>query len=128
MKKITIFGLGSLTGVIVTFLFFFLLGSLSGSQSNNDIQYFQQPGDCITKNDLEVFQVLEVGALAHELKPTDLGTSNGLVVLIYSDDISFYDEQKIKIPKNKCARQIGVYTYKTRNNNIKTVPVVEIRE
>ena len=128
MKKITIFGLGLLTGVIATFLFLFLLGSLRDNQNNNDIQYFQKPGDCITKNDLQVFQVLEIGALAHELKPTDWGTTNGLVVLIYSDNISFYDEQKIKIPKNKCARQIGVYTYETKNNNIKTVPVVEIRE
>ena len=51
-----------------------------------------------------------------------------IVLLINYDGKSYYDEQKIKIPAGKCARQRGTYQYTTRNDMFKTVPVVVIEE
>ena len=39
----------------------------------------------------------------------------------------FYDEQKITIPSGKCAKQVGIYQYHTKNGDMKTVPAVEIK-
>lgn len=49
-----------------------------------------------------------------------------LVLLINYDDKSYYDEEKNKIPSDKCARQIGTYRYSTKNELVKTVPAVVI--
>ena len=48
-------------------------------------------------------------------------------MLVNYDSKTYYDEQKIKIPTNKCARQIGTYQYTTKKDNFeKTVPAVVI--
>ena len=36
--------------------------------------------------------------------------------------------QVIEIPEGKCARQVGVYTYPTKMEIERTVPIVEIME
>jgi hypothetical protein len=86
---------------------------------------FPEKGECIaTKGEIEVFQVLEPNmALARTGNILD-----GIVVLLINyEGKTYYDEQKIKIPANKCARQIGTYQYTTRRDNFgKTVPAVVI--
>ena len=125
MKKMSIFIGGLITGIILTIgvsLFF------AGNNSTSDNpQFFEAPGECVTKNNLEIFQVLDNEyALAKEITGD---FSSSLIVLIFSpEEKSFYDEQKIIIPKGKCARQIGVYRYKTKLEIEKTVPVVQIME
>jgi len=53
--------------------------------------------------------------------------SNGiLALLINNDGKSYYDDQKIKIPAGKCARQIGAYQCTTRDKFSKTFPAVII--
>ena len=126
MKKLLIFISGIIVGIVLTIgasLFF-----AKQSNANENLKFFETPTECVTKKDLEVFQVLGDGyALAWEIG--DLEISTGLVVLISDPEgKSFYDDQKIKIPKGKCARQVGVYKYITKNNMEKTVPVVEIME
>ena len=49
-----------------------------------------------------------------------------MVLLVNYDGQTYYDNQKIIIPANKCARQIGTYQYSTKNETIKTVPAVVI--
>ena len=64
-------------------------------------------------------------ALANEIEEYDLPT--GIVVLLINKDGKYYyDDQVIKIPAGKCARQVGVYTYPTKMEIEKTVPIVEI--
>lgn len=125
MKKMSIFIGGLITGIILTIgvsLFF-----ASNDSISDNPQFFETPGECVTKNNLEVFQVLNDDyALASEVIG---GFSTSLVVLISNPEgNSFYDEQKIIIPKGKCARQIGVYKYRTKSEIDKTVPVVQIME
>ena len=54
------------------------------------------------------------------------GLKAGCVDLRQSAD-HFYDEQKITIPSGKCAKQVGIYQYHTKNGDMKTVPAVEIK-
>ena len=49
-----------------------------------------------------------------------------MVLLINNDNEAYYDGLKIKMPTNKCARQIGIYQYSTRMGIEKTVPAVVI--
>lgn len=49
-----------------------------------------------------------------------------VVMLLAKDGVSYFDSQKIKIPKGKCMRQIGTYKYLEHGYKEKTVPVVEI--
>ena len=85
---------------------------------------FSEKGECIvTKGELEILQVLKPNmALAEVGKyPNRI-----MVLLINNDDKAYYDNQKISIPTNKCARQIGTYRYTTKSDFVKTVPAVVI--
>lgn len=124
MKKLLIFISGVIVGVFLTFSFL----SSQPANSNKNLQLFETPKECVTKKNLRVFQALDDGyALAWEIDKS--GFSTHLVVLIHDpENKPFYDDQKIIIPKGKCARQIGIYKYITRNKMEKTVPVVQIME
>ncbi len=100
-----------------------------GSSTYNGITLFEKEGECISKNSFKVFQVLESGdALANELEQGfSISLSTGLTVLFLSENgQSYYDDQVIKIPSGKCAKQIGVFKYPTKSGIEKTVPIVSI--
>ncbi|MDR1679026.1 MAG: hypothetical protein LBR81_04535 [Prevotellaceae bacterium] len=98
------------------------------NQSNNGfygLTIFPEKGECITTSgEIEVFQVLE----PHIALARTGDIFDGIVVLILNyDGKSYYDDQKIKVPTNKCARQIGTYQYTTRQDGFeKTVPAIVI--
>jgi hypothetical protein len=80
-------------------------------------------GECIaTKGEIEIFQVLEPNmALAR----TGGDYRDRIVVLLINyEEKTYYDEQKVKIPANKCARQIGTYQYTSKDERNRTVPAV----
>jgi len=124
---------GFIVGVLATILVAFLI---SVANKPNDgllgLTIFPEKGECIaTAGEIEVLQVVKPNmALAKTVKYGAYGIrqySDEIVVLLIDyDGKTFYDEQKIKIPKNKCARQIGTYQYPTRNDFVKTVPAVVI--
>ena len=135
MKKFLIFIGGFVAGIIATILVAFLI---SVANKPNDgllgLTIFPEKGECITTDgEIEVFQVIESNmALAKTVK---YGGRSGrirqysdeiVILLIDYDGKTFYDEQKIKIPTNKCARQVGTYQYPTKNDFVKTVPAVVI--
>ena len=141
MKKFLIFIGGFVAGIAATVFVVFLI--YVANKSNDGLlglTMFPEKGECISTeyektdydlkkrrlvttvmNDLEVFQVLAPNmALARTHDFT-------VVLLINYDGISYYDDQKIQIPANKCARQIGTYQYTTKRDNFgKTVPAVVI--
>lgn len=134
MKKFLIFIGGFVAGILATILAFYLY---SGANRPNDgglvgLTLFEESGECISKNEIEIFQVINQNtALAKTIEYGDYGIRNysdEIVVLIIDyNGKTFYDEQKIKIPKNMCARQIGTYQYTTVKDNFeKTVPAVVI--
>ena len=145
MKSTFIFVGGFVAGILATLLFAYL--TTVADKSNDDLlglSMFPKQGECITTNsenkscELEVFQVLEPNtALAtikyysdeslYGSKPfRNYDLSNDLVVLLLNNNNkTYYDDQKIDISK-KCARQVGTYQYKTKDDFEKTVPAVVI--
>lgn len=123
MKNFLIFLAGMITGAALLFGVAYFYNN--SSSSDNGITMFEQEGDAISTNSFNVIQVVNGGALAMEYTyciPT------GLVVLFIDEEgYSYYDSQNITIPKGKCARQIGIYRYVTKESVEKTVPVVAIR-
>lgn len=124
MKTFLTFTGGFIAGVLATILFAFLVSqSIQLNDGLIGLTLFPEKGECITKNEIEIFQVVKPNmALAETGKYPD----RIIVLLINYDNKSYYDNQKIKIPANKCARQIGTYQYKTRMGINKTVPAVII--
>jgi hypothetical protein len=122
---------GFITGVAVTILVLFLIyavnksndETLKSDESLPGLIIFPKKGECITKNELEIFQTIKPNiALAQFGKfPNET-----LVLLINYEGKSYYDQQKIQISAKKCAKQIGTYQYQTKMEIQKTVPVVVI--
>lgn len=92
------------------------------------ISLFEEPGDIMDESSFQVFQALDDGAaLAHGFGDDNSSRYSGIIVLLYNEDGSpYYDEQVVDVPVGKCARQIGIYRYRTRMDVGKTVPVVMI--
>jgi len=120
MKKIWVFILGIITGIILTILFAVIVSN--GGRSG--LNMFEQPGEClIKKSSLEVFQVLEPGVALTMIKG-EIGSA--VYLLVNNEGKTYYDDQVIKLPAGKCFKQIGTYQYPTKDERIKTVPVVQI--
>ena len=129
MKSVFTFLLGLIAGII----FMCIAADIPTTNNVSDdtipgLTLFEEKGDCISKKSIKIFQSLGTAGLG-----IDKGNSsfadiyNGIPVLIKSpNDKPFYDDQIVVIPKNKCARQIGIYQYETTEKKWKTVPVVEI--
>ena len=122
MKKVLIFIGGVVTGAILMIFIAFLFAG-----GNSGMTLFEKEGDCISKNSFKVVQVLDSGnALANEIEDDiPLGIT---VLFLCENGKSYYDEQIIKIPSGKCAKQVGIYKYLTKMGIEKTVPVVVIRD
>jgi hypothetical protein len=126
MKKFLIFIGGFIAGILATLLFSFLV---SNSNQPNDgligLTVFSEKGECITtKKQIEIFQVMKPNMALAE---TGEWPDRIMLLLINYDNKSYYDDQKIEIPANKCARQIGTYQYTTKMGMDKTVPAVVIK-
>ena len=123
MKKIWVFMLGIITGIILTILFAVIMSNVSNG-SMSGLTMFEQPGEClISKSSLKVFQVLEPGVALTMIKDD---FSSAVYLLIDNDGKTYYDDQVIKLPFGKCFKQIGTYRYYTKKDVLKTVPVVQI--
>lgn len=123
MKQVWVFILGIVTGIILTILFAVIMFSTSNG-GRSGLNMFEQPGDClISKSSLRVFQVLEPTAALAMIKDD---FSSGAYLLVNQDGKTYYDDQVIKLPSGKCFKQIGTYQYPTKDERLKTVPVVQI--
>jgi len=133
MKKFWIFIIGFVAGIIATFLVVFVIFVANKPTDGLlGLTIFPEKGECIVQDgEIEVFQVIAPNAaLARTIK---LGKyemreySDEIVVLLIDyNGKTFYDDQKVKIPADKCAKQIGTYQYQTKNDFQKTVPAVVI--
>lgn len=126
MKKIWVFILGIITGIVLTILFAAIATYSSSpvSGGNSGLNIFEQPGDClINKSSLKIFQTLEQNAALAMIKDD---YSSGVYLLVNNENKSYYDDQVIKLPTGKCFKQIGTYQYTTKEDILKTVPVVQV--
>lgn len=131
MKKIWIYLLGVLSGVVLTFL----VSLIINRSKNSDISYFDEPGEAITVEcygrekpviSFKIFQTLDKNAglaLGEDFCSRDL-----LVLVISDNDQSLFDNQTIVATKGKCFRQIGIYKYKSKDEMYRTIPVVMLMD
>lgn len=126
-KKILIYIAGVVTGVILVILLAMIF--YGKNTVNSGITLFEKEGECVSCNSFKVFQVLDTGdALANEIEP-GLSVATGVTVLFFNNgETSYYDDQVIKISDGKCAKQIGIFKYKSNAGMERTVPIVEIRD
>ncbi len=125
MKKPWIcFIAGVVMGVVVTVVTVFVFKV--GIPEYDDILWFEHEGTCITRVDLKVLRALRQDrALVGEAQDEFLESP---IMLLVADDIpNFYDEQIIKMPQGACAKHVGNFNYKTKDDGFKTVPVVSIQ-
>ena len=92
---------------------------------------FDEPRGCVTSNNLKVEIILDGKyVIAEELDPVwesrGYQMTTDLTVVFIDEDNIYYTDQIVKIPKGKCARQIGVYKSDHYLYDDKTLPIVEI--
>lgn len=131
MKKIWVYLLGVLSGVVLMFIIGFIINLTKSS----NVRFFDKPGDVITIQRLtgepeaiqsfEVFQALEDGmALA-----TGGSLFQDLVVLLWNaEGTPYYDNQIVTAPIGKCFRQVGIYKYESTDKMVRTVPIVTMMD
>lgn len=126
MKKLLIYLAGLVSGIVLTLLVSMFMVA---NTTIDDITLFKQEGECISENSFKIFQVVDNGnALASEIDEEFEFPTNLVVLLLAEKGKAYYDNQIIRIPPGKCAKQIGTYRYFTRDEMEKTVPVVAIRD
>ena len=126
-KFILTYVAGIVTGIVLLFVVgFFMAKSQATSASNDDVVMFEKPRDIVPGKVFEVMQVLPDGsalAMVADVRSDNWGT---VVFFACDESTSYYDSQKINVPKGKVVKQVGTYSYMTQNEMYKTVPVVEI--
>ncbi len=125
MKFIGGFVAGVATTVFVLFVILMSHEDESSASVNNipGLTMLPEKGKCIIRNDVEIFQALKPNLA---LAKSGRSPNETIVLLINHEGELYYDGQKIGIPPNKCARQIGVYRYTTTSERLRTVPAVVI--
>ena len=128
MKKGLVFFFGMLTGCVLTIAALFYIAKVYNSEGEvPGLVLYEQPSEVISSPSFEVMQVISAGyALAHA--KSDYGHNGILVLLVASESQHYYDEQVVKVPKGKCAIQIGTYQYTANSGMRKTVPAVRIMD
>lgn len=136
MKKIWVYMLGLLSGIVITIVVLLVFGLIIRAKNDpgitmlNGMSFFETPGEVIKETSFKVFQALDDGAALAEGKGD--GHSSvylGLNVLLYNEEKTpYYDEQIVTLPQGKCFRQIGIYRYHAKSGIDKTVPIVMIMD
>ena len=102
------------------------------AKNNSGKTLFSKPGDCVSRKNFEVQEVLESGdAIALEIRETIDGhilTSDLEVLILAQDGSNFYNKQIVKAPHGKCARQIGNYKYQPyKYGDTKVIPIIAFK-
>ena len=100
------------------------------AKNNSEKTLFDKSGDCVSRKNFEVQKVLESGdAIALEISETISGhvfTSDLEVLILAQESSNFYNNQIVKAPKGKCARQIGNYKYQNYGTT-KVIPIIAFK-
>lgn len=102
------------------------------AKNNSGMTLFDKPGDRVSLKDFEVQRVLESGdAIAREISDNIAGhvfTSDLEVLILAQEGSNFYNNQIVKAPHGKCARQIGTYKYQPyRYGETKVIPIIAFK-
>ena len=73
---------------------------------------FDKPGECVSRKNFEVQEVLESG--------------DAIALILAHEGNNFYNKQVIKAPQGKCARQVGNYKYQEYGTT-KVIPIIDFK-
>lgn len=136
MKRIWVYLLGILTGIVVTVIALVIIGASINAGSDpaakraNGMTFFENPGEIIDETSFKVFQALGDGtALAEGKGDAHSSIYLGINALLYNEEgAPYYDEQVVTAPRGKCFRQVGIYRYSAKNGMDKTVPIIMVMD
>jgi len=122
-----IFGAGVITGILALLLIKAILAysKTNGGDIDNEITWFDEPGEVFDESALKVFYVLA----KHDalVEPAYAPYLNEKVYLLVNDEEKYYyDNEIVKVPEGYQLRQMGIFRYPTQDEEIRTVPVVKI--
>ena len=127
VKLILTYVAGIVTGIVLIFAVgLFMAKSVATSTSNKDVVMFEKPRGVVPGKVFEVMQVLPDGSALATVDDFESDNTGTVVLFVGDESTSYYDSQKINVPKGKVVKQVGTYSYVARNDIYKTVPVVEI--
>lgn len=144
MKKWVVYVLGVLTGFVLAIIVGFVVNSSQSKEPNSNVigtettttteeeaddgvKMFDEPGEIINEKSLKVFQVIAENAALVRGKEKGYDIYTGpIYLLINHDGKYYYDDEKVNISQGKVLRQVGIYQYETRNEFLKTVPIIMI--
>ena len=116
--------IGAIIGAAAVFVVVFVFG-VGLPKEQEDIVWFDKIGDCMTKENLKVFQIIAPNkALVGEEK--DKLLDKPVMLLVTHHKIHLYDEQVLPMPAGRCARYAGNFALKTKDDGVKTIPVVVV--
>lgn len=97
----------------------------SGTDDNN-MWEAKKNTECADFNSVKVFQTLQDSALAMVCDSGNTKYCSGMVVVVPKKwDLQLWDEKVVTPPKGKCFVYGNTVEYKTKNNEKKTVPVLD---
>ena len=143
MKKALLFFCGMIAGVILTIgVGYLIVQKASGGDEpetpqalygDPGISLFAEQGDVMSLRSFKVFQVLSNGtALAYSTEKANVQYKwqygEPVVFLLPEEGTTYYDDLIVKVPSGKVVRQIGTYRYETKNEFVKTVPIVKVQD
>jgi len=115
---------GAVVGVAITLVVVFVWG-VGLPKEQEDIMWFDEVGDCMTKEDLKVFKILAPNkALVGEEK--DKLLDKPIMLLVTHHKIHLYDEQVLPMPKGRCAKYAGNFNLETKDDGVRVIPVVVV--
>lgn len=119
------FFIGFLVGAVTMFVAVWLIGTAMNKKAGNSpVDFLEVPVSYENKTEAK-FQVIQVlgsdAALANEASDGGRMYLGNTVLLLGSD---FYDDQVVTVHN---PQRVGSYSYNTRNDIPKTVPVIEVK-
>ena len=92
--------------------------------------YFVTPRECVGDYGFKVVEIIDDKyVIAQELvSESEDDTTDLVVVFVDTDKHLHYDNQKIIIPVDQCAKQIGVYKPTNNKYRGKKLPIVKIKD
>ena len=135
MKNWGLFLGGVVTGIILTFVFAFAITRCTNGNNGTPVlgvTDFEKPGQIINEKSVEVLQVISDNAALVKGEGTRISEDfeplyDGPVYLLRNfDGKYYYDDEIIKLPKDKVFRQTGMYKYHSQLGE-KNVAIIEIQ-
>lgn len=115
---------GAVIGSAVTLVVVFSLG-VGLPKEQEEIVWFDKVGECMTRENLKVFQILAPNkALVGEEK--DLLLDKPIMLLVTHHKIPLYEEQVLPMPKGRCAKHAGNFNLETKDDGVRVIPVVVV--